>query len=385
MNNIHQTIIGIIVRSFDTVGMSMNRNTYELLNIIGGCSLAYVTYILSQYPSYTYNQISSIVKAMNDEQINFISNQARKIASKSDDIKSCVTTKGISWLLYPSKRKEDYLKLKRMLEKTDLNIKIYKELIEESLTELSDNLLRIFAFKILNFRVKEGDNFGDIINTYINNKLIESSENNKLIESSVNNKLIESSVNNKLIESSENNKLALLEEDDDVKNNEIQKYTEQIFDIQQHVDLVYKDKDVDKYITQLPESACGVVFKQVNAEINQNVFHSAQNIAQEINHNLERFKHRLDTDFETLSLTIYITISLFLIIIANKMFYTYLAGRRRRDGKRKSRKSRNRKSNKRKSKRSFKRRKSKRSSKRRKSKRSSKRSFKRKSKRSIKK
>ena len=358
MNNIHQTIIGIIVRSFDTVGMSMNRNTYELLNIIGGCSLAYVTYILSQYPSYTYNQISSIVKAMNDEQINFISNQARKIASKSDDIKSCVTTKGISWLLYPSKRKEDYLKLKRMLEKTDLNIKIYKELIEESLTELSDNLLRIFAFKILNFRVKEGDNFGDIINTYINNKLIESSENNKL---------------------------ALLEEDDDVKNNEIQKYTEQIFDIQQHVDLVYKDKDVDKYITQLPESACGVVFKQVNAEINQNVFHSAQNIAQEINHNLERFKHRLDTDFETLSLTIYITISLFLIIIANKMFYTYLAGRRRRDGKRKSRKSRNRKSNKRKSKRSFKRRKSKRSSKRRKSKRSSKRSFKRKSKRSIKK
>ena len=370
MNNIHQTIIGIIVRSFDTVGMSMNRNTYELLNIIGGGSLAYVTYILSQYPSYTYNQISSIVKAMNDEQINFISNQARKIASKSDDIKSCVTTKGISWLLYPSKRKEDYLKLKRMLEKTDLNIKIYKELIEESLTELSDNLLRIFAFKILNFRVKEGDNFGDIINTYINNKLIESSENNKLIESSVNNKLIESSDNNKLIESSENNKLALLE-DDDVKNNEIQKYTEQIFDIQQHVDLVYKDKDVDKYITQLPESACGVVFKQVNAEINQNVFHSAQNIAQEINHNLERFKHRLDTDFETLSLTIYITISLFLIIIANKMFYTYRAGRRRRDGKRKSRKSRNRKSNKRKSKRSFK--------------KKSKKSFKRKSKRSIKK
>jgi hypothetical protein len=364
-------IINIIVKSFDKVGMFINRNTYNLLITIASCSISYVSYILSQYPSYSYNQIRSLVNVMNKEQKNFLMNQIDRTVSKSDDIKSCVTGKAISWALFSTERKEDYLTAKRMLEKTNLNIQNFQEVIEDSLNTLNNNLVKIFAFKFLNIRVEDGDNFGDIINAYIinNKKLIGTSEYDKKLigTSEYDKKLIGSSeYDKKLIGSLEYDKsLALIEKDDDIKNNEIQKYTEKIFEIQPYANLIYKDKNIDKYIAELPETQCGLLFKQFDREINLNLLHSSENIAQEINHDLERLKYRLDTDYETVSLTMYITLSLFLIIIANKIFYTYRSRCFRRcDGKRKSRNRKNkskRKSNKNKSKRKSNKNKSKRS------------------------
>jgi transcriptional regulator with XRE-family HTH domain len=303
-------IIDVMVKSLDKTGMYINRNTYYLISKIAGISFAYIWYTLHGYPSYTFNKLRSITNSLNDEITSFVESQSKITESKLDEIKSCVTGKAIKWSFYPSERKQDYNYLTDVLQTNTIRGTEKIDEIKDYLNYISENLMTIFFEKILNTSVYKKDSI-PIGMDIVEHKPITGSY--QFHPSSKD--IMGTSVS-------------------------LEKFHNLNYEIQPYIK---RDINVDEYVSKLPETTCGLLFKHHNEEINTRFIQSTEIIAQRISHELESFKFRIEEDYETVKLTIYITMILFLIIFANKIYYTFRTRCSRRcDGKRKSRKSRKR-------------------------------------------